>query len=214
MRREGAGVGVSRRGRNRRRRPAVPGIGAAGLSLIACGAVGVAHAAGAGGEHAQPSLSDLFFPVINFLLFLWLVRRAGGGAIRAYLHARQQQIRADLEAAQGAVGEARQIYEGIQARFARAAQDAEGIRADMRAMATVEGERRRALVNETVARIRADANAIAEQEVRAARMMLRREAVQAAVAETLAVLRRRITPTDQDRFVADFVTGIRTQVSA
>jgi F0F1-type ATP synthase membrane subunit b/b' len=184
------------------------------LLVIVCGAVDVAYAAGTGAEHAEPSLSDLFFPVINLLLFVWLVRRTGGGAIRAYLHARQQQISSDLEAAERAVGEARQTYEEIRTRFGRAAEDAEGIRADMRAMATVEGERRRNLVNGTVERIRADASAISEQEVRAARMVLRRETVQAAVTETMAVLRRRITSSDQDRFVADFMSGIRTQVSA
>ncbi len=181
------------------------------MLAIAWAGVAAASSGGHGEEHAGPLLSDLFFPAVNFLLFVWLVRWAGGDAIRDYLYARRQRISADLEAAERAVRDAQRTYDDIKTRFGRAAQEAEGIRADVRAIAEVERERRRRLVSEAVARIKADTGIIAEQEVETARRMLRRETVQAAVAETLAVLRRQIKPSDQDRFAADFVGAMRAQ---
>jgi F-type H+-transporting ATPase subunit b len=181
--------------------------GVAALMCILAGAT-LASAAGGHGEGHHPSASDLLFPAINFLLFVYLIRRAGSGAVRDALSSRRAAMMAAIEAAEQAKREAERAHAEARAQFERGSRDAAQIREDMQAVARLERERRQKIVEETAARMKADARMIADQEVRAARAALRAETVHAAVAETLAVLRRQLKDADQERFVADFVSGL------
>jgi F-type H+-transporting ATPase subunit b len=162
-------------------------------------------AEGAHAPHHAPSISDLLYPGINFLLFAILIWWAGAAAIRDYLRNRRATIVAALEHAATGKRDAEQAHAEVRAQLARADAEAESLRKDMRAMAEVELERRHKLAAESATRIKADARIAAEQQGRAAQAALREETVRAAVEETLAVLRRQIKAPDQERFVGDFV---------
>jgi F0F1-type ATP synthase membrane subunit b/b' len=172
-------------------------------------AVHGALAAAGHGEGQAPAVSDLALPFVNFLLFLWLLRRAGGGLLRDHLRRRRAEVISSLEAATRARAEAEQLHREMRARLAGVAGDAERLRSDMRAMAGIERTRRRELAEAAVARITSDARFIAEQEVRVARAALREEMVVAAVAEAVALLQRQIAPADHDRFLREFVGALR-----
>jgi len=167
-----------------------------------------AAAEAAHGGHHAPSISDLIFPGLNFLLFAYLLWRVGAGPIRDYLRDRRAEIVAALDHAATGKRDAEREHAEVRAHLARADADAEGLRTDMRALAELERERRRKLAAESATRMRTDAGIVAEQEVRAARAALREETVKAAVAETLAVLRRQIKGPDQERFIGEFVAEV------
>jgi F-type H+-transporting ATPase subunit b len=190
------------------RRGAIAGVTA--LLIALCG-VAVAAETGHPSEHHVPSLADLLFPAINFLIFVYLIRRAGAGAVRNYLQNRRSEIVAALENAATTKRDAEREHAEMRTRLGRVEADAEGIRKDVRAVAELERDRRHELAVELAERIRNDARVMAEQGVRAARATVREETVRAAVAETLAVLRRQIKESDQDRFVREFVGGMDTQ---
>ena len=164
--------------------------------------------AAGGGEHGEghaASAFDLVFPVINFLLFVYVLKRAGGDAIRRYLEERRAQIIAALEAAAAAKGEAERLHAAVGERLGQVEAEAENLRRDLRASAEVGRGRRLKGASDAVARIKRDAELVADQEVRAAAAALRDETVNAAVAATVALLRRQIKGADQERFLADFV---------
>ena len=52
---------------------------------------------------------------------------------------------------------------------------------------------------------------VADQEARTAQAQLRAETVGAAIDETLALLRRQIKTPDQERFMSEFVSSLRTR---
>ncbi len=200
--RVGLQVGSGSKSGARRRHGAPLRLATAALAL----SVDIALAAeGAHAPHHAPSISDLLYPGINFLLFAILVWWAGAAAIRDYLRDRRATIVGALEHAATGKRDAERAHAEVSAQLARADAEAESLRKDMRAMAEVELERRHKLAAESATRIKTDARVAAEQQGRAAQAALREETVRAAVEETLAVLRRQIKAPDQERFVGDFV---------
>jgi F0F1-type ATP synthase membrane subunit b/b' len=188
----------------------VDGVIRAGLATVVL-STGALAAEGAHAPHHAPSISDLLYPGVNFLLFALLLWWAGAGAIRSYLGDRRAAIVAALEHAATRKRDAEREHAEVRAQLGRADDEVEGIREDMRAVAELERERRRKLATESAARVRVDARVIAEQEVRAAQAALREETVRAAVAETLAVLRRQVKAPDHERFIGDFVAELGRQ---
>jgi F-type H+-transporting ATPase subunit b len=162
------------------------------------------------GGHA-PSLSELIFPTINFLLFVYLLRRAGGGAIRNTLVRRREDIVSALQAAAKAKEDAVGAYEEARLQLAGLPQQATHLREEMRAAAESERARRLKVATEVAARISSDAHQVADQEVRAARLALREETVRAAFEQTVALLRRQIKSADQERFLGEFAASVQAQ---
>jgi F0F1-type ATP synthase membrane subunit b/b' len=182
---------------------------AVALAVVGLSAtVAVAAGGGHGEEHAT-SPFDLVFPIINFLLFVFLLKFAGCDSIRSYLQERRAQVLAALDTAGAAKAEAEQLHAEVRERLSRVAQEAETVRRDLVASAELERERRIKAAGDAVDRMKSDTQLVADQEVRAASEALRDETVKAAVAETIALLRRQIKEPDQERFVVDFVQEVR-----
>ena len=179
------------------------------LCVVAlCGARAVAGAGSHGEEHAA-SVFDLVFPVINFLLFVYLLKRAGGDTIRNYLQERRAQVISALDAAAAAKADAERLYGELRERLGGVEEEAENLRRDLCVSAELQRDRRLKEARDAVARIKSDGQLGAEQEVRAATVALRDEMVNAAVAETVALLRRQIRDADQERFLGDFVREVQ-----
>ena len=176
--------------------------------MALCGARVVAGGGSHGEEHAA-SVFDLVFPVINFLLFVYLLKRAGGDTIRNYLQERRAQLILALDAAAAAKAEADGLHAELRERLGQVQKEAENLRRDLCASAELQRDRRLKGVRDAVARIKSDAQLVAEQEVRAATAALRDETVNAAVAETVALLRRQIRDADQERFLGDFMREVQ-----
>lgn len=161
-----------------------------------------------GGLH-HATIGDLFWPAINFGLFLALLLKTAAPQIRNFFRERTERLRAGLEAGARARREAEELRETLSRDLADLPALRERLRADLRETA----ERERGVLLEAgrraADRIRADARRQADQEILAARVTLRREIVEEAVRQAGLMLRAAIGAEDHQRFVREFVTSAR-----
>ena len=159
-----------------------------------------------GAEHI-PAISELIYPAINFILFAALLRRALSGPIREYFRERSERLREELAAGD----RARRDAEALRAQLARELADLpatrERLKADLIATAERERDQLLTMAKQSAERIRNDARLLADQEVAAARRMLRDEVVEGAVAKASDLVRASTQEGDQKRYVDEFVRG-------
>lgn len=170
--------------------------------------VSTAWAASEGGAHT-PSITELLFPLINFLIFAFLVKRFGLPLIQQHLKQRRQGLIEAVATAQQAKGEAERNVRKYQELLAKLDDECERIREGLRA----EGERERTRVvaeaEESAAKLKADADFLAEQEVKMARQQIRGEMALLAQAAAERVIRQHMAAADQDRMVEGFSQQIQ-----
>jgi len=163
-------------------------------------------------EHGAPASiwHSLFWPmpvVPNFILFVGLMVYFLRGPVIEYFRARTQRLREGLQAG----ARARADAAALRATLTRDIENLPALRAqlvaDMRAAAEVERDNLLTMGRKGAARIRTDAELLAQHETLAARQALREELITHAVEEATALVRRAIGPEDQERFVRDFVAA-------
>jgi F-type H+-transporting ATPase subunit b len=178
----------------------------AALALLL--ALAAATPAAASGGEAGGGLGDLAWPALNFAILLAVLVYFGRQPIRDFFAARQDRIRADLDAAARALSEAESRHAEWQRKLVDLDADTARIRKQARERA--EAERQHILADASAAaeRIRADARAAVDQELRRAREELRREAAGLAIEIAAQTLRARVTDADRSRLVDEFITTI------
>ena len=161
-----------------------------------------------GGAHV-PSVTELFFPLINFLIFAFLVKRYGLPLIKQHLKQRREGLVEAVATAQQAKGEAEGYVRKYQDLLKVLDSECDRIREDLRA----EGERERGRIvaeaEESAAKLKADADFLAEQEVKMARQQIRGEMALLAEAAAERVIQEHMAAADQDRMVESFSREIR-----
>lgn len=154
----------------------------------------------------QPTPGQLFWPALNFVLFVALLARFLRGPIVEFFRARAARLRDALEAG----ARARSAAEALRAELARDMQNLpatlEQMKADLRAAAKSERDALIERGREAAARIRRDAELLAEQEFVAARDAVRVEVIEEAIRQAIELVQQALRPEDHERFVRDFVT--------
>ncbi|HWP58906.1 MAG TPA: hypothetical protein VNL14_13520 [Candidatus Acidoferrales bacterium] len=159
-------------------------------------------------EAHAPGLSGVLFPVINFLIFLYLIKRFGLPLVRAHFDHRHEEIRravaeaaAERERAESRVRDYRSRLAGLQNEIRKIHEGfiAEGQREKARLIQ--EGEAQ-------AAKVRADADFLAGQELKVAQLELRRFMASTARAAAEQLIRSRLTPEDDKRLIDEFVSGL------
>ncbi len=162
------------------------------------------------GAH-HPSIADLFYPAINFLIFAVIIYRFLGGPIREYFRERTERLRDALAAG----AKARKDAEALRAKLARDLAELPALRDRLRADVRAAAEQERANILEqatrTADRIRNDAKLLADQEVASAMRGVRAEVIDEAIREAVTLVRSALGPGDQERFVREFVESARPQ---
>jgi F-type H+-transporting ATPase subunit b len=157
---------------------------------------------------AHAGAASLLFPLINFLIFLFLIYRFVFPLAREFFKKR----RADMAAAVAEADEARRQAEAVLAdyrsRLARLADELRAIRALFLAEAEKEKTRLLTEAGEIAARVKTDADLLAAQEVRLARQELRREIVEAAGKTAEKLVRDHLGAADEKRIVSEFLGEI------
>jgi F-type H+-transporting ATPase subunit b len=158
-------------------------------------------------EHAA-SITGIIFPLINFLIFIYLVKRFLMPLAKDYLRSRREEV---ISAVKGAGEGKRQAEEKVrdyQGRISRLAADAKQIQEALRA----EGERERTKVlaegQEMAVKIKVDAGFLAEQEIKVARQQIRAEIGRVAHEAARKALQGNLTAADQKRLVGEFLTQL------
>jgi F-type H+-transporting ATPase subunit b len=169
---------------------------------------------------AAPALASegggggLFFPILNFVLLIAVIVYFAGKPIREFFNARRATIQDDLHAAAEFRREAEVRYAKWQRKLVDLEAELEQIRATSRERAEAERERIVADANATADRIRSEATAAIEQELRRSREVLTEEAANLAVELAGNLLREHVTDADHDRLVTEFIERIERTADA
>lgn len=162
----------------------------------------------AGVEEHAASATQLIFPLINFVIFLYLIKRFLLPFIKTHLQSRRQEIITALREADEGKGHAEGMVRDYRERIKHLAEESAKIREQLRA----EGEREKAKLlaeaRELATKVRADTDFLAEQEVKLARQRVRREIAAIAQAAAEKVVRTHLTPADQDRLAEEFLSDV------
>jgi ATP synthase F0 subunit b len=160
------------------------------------------------GEPAEGSWFALIFYAINFLLFLWIVRRYGWPYITHFFHDRSSNIREIRSRAEKA-------YQDAQALATRAAQQLQQLEADRRKMVSELDEETAYQVRqvneaarEAVSRIRRNTEITRAALRDAAQRHLRETMAEAAGRLAREIISRNFRASDQARLLQGFVDRI------
>jgi F-type H+-transporting ATPase subunit b len=160
------------------------------------------------GEPAEGSWFALIFYAINFLLFLWIVRRYGWPYITQFFHGRSSTIR-EIR------GRAEKVYQEAQELATRAAQQLQQLEADKRKMMSELDEETAYQVKqvneaarEAVSRIRRDTEITRAALRDAAQRRLRETMAEAAGRLAREIISRNFRASDQARLLQGFVDRI------
>jgi F-type H+-transporting ATPase subunit b len=167
-----------------------------------------AWASAAGAKHHAPSIHQLWFPLINFLIFVYLIKRFAVPIIQDYLKSRRQGILTVVKEASDAKTQAEALVRDYRERLVRLGQEVKQIQTSLKD----DGEREKnKLLSEAsglASKIKEDAQFLAEQEVKVARQKIREEMADRARASAAELVRRNLSSADQGRLVEEFVQSI------
>ena len=193
------------------RRRAVRSALAAGLVTLAGLAPAVALAAPADGEGG--GWTTFVWHAVNLLLLISALVYFARGPIANFLNERRRKIEDGIDSAGRELAEAERKLAACEQRIASLDQEIDGIRSAVQRQAESERDRLLAEAHSTAERIRRDAVAAVEQEVRHARAQLRTETVDLAVKLAGELLRSQVSDADRTRLVDDFVQRIEAPES-
>jgi F-type H+-transporting ATPase subunit b len=164
--------------------------------------------AAAEGEHHGPSINDVWFQLINFIIYAFIIVKFGFPLIRDFLKTRRAEVVAKIAQASAKKQAAEALVRDYRSKLAGLGKEVQSLQAMLRE----EGEREKTrLVNEALAtavKIKEDTNFLADQEVKTARQKLREEIADEAVASARQLIERNISAADQSRLVDDFVRSV------
>lgn len=164
--------------------------------------------AAAGTEKHASAIAELVFPLINFLIFAYIVWRYGVPFLRRHLRSKREQILASVESAAQSQRRARERFEEYRGKLARLDEEMRKLRDELRE----EGERERARLlqqaEELSKRIRAEAGWVADWEVRVARQKVREELARRVQESAEQLVKAHLAPSDQRRMVEDFLSRV------
>ena len=163
--------------------------------------------AAAAEEHA-PAIGQLLFPLINFLIFVYLLKRYALPLARDYLKSRRDQIVAALKESSESKQRAEALVRDYKGRLHRLDQETRQIRDALKAEGESEKARLLAEAEEAAARIRADADFLADQETKLARQELRREIARTAVPAAAKIVQDNLTAVERKRMVEEFLSEV------
>jgi F-type H+-transporting ATPase subunit b len=166
------------------------------------------------GGHAEgdSQLLVLGLSAINFLLFVFVLRKYALPAVRESLRKRRETIAQALNEAKKAKEEAEALRREYESKLVGLAAEQENLR--KQALETAEREKGRILeeARKMVERARVEAQQIAQREVEEARRLLRKEVAEQATRLATELVRSRLTSADQSRFVQGLVQEVNKNV--
>jgi len=174
----------------------------AALSLCAAVAFaaeeGATHHGGGGIPWGEVLKQAVNFAILAGVLVYFLRK-----PISSFLKERSELLRKGIDDAAKARTEAAEKLSAVEARMARLSEEIAQMNAKMDAEARVEAEQIRKTYAVEIAGIRAQAEFTGQQELKKAREELRREASELSTRAAEELVRKTLTPEDQERLVRE-----------
>jgi F-type H+-transporting ATPase subunit b len=164
--------------------------------------------AAAEAEHHAPSINQIWFPIANFVIFIFIIVRYALPVVRDFLHSRREEVLTAIRQASTKKLQAEAVVQEYKERLVRLDQEVRSIQASLRA----EGEREKSkLLKEAealAAKTKQDTQFLADQEVKLARQKIREEMATVAEATARELMARNLSGADQSRLIEDFIQNI------
>jgi F-type H+-transporting ATPase subunit b len=161
----------------------------------------------AGGEGGG-GLGDLLWPSLNLALLVAALVYFARRPVQDFFAARGSRIRGDIDGAAQLLADAEARHAQGQRKLAELDRELAGIREMAKQRAEAERDHILADAKLAAERIRGDARAAVDQELRRAREDLRREAADLAIELAAQTLRAGVTDADRSRLVDEFIDTI------
>lgn len=172
-----------------------------------------ALAAGGEGESGT-STSELVWQALNLALLLGIIVFAARKPVQAFFAERRERISQSLDDSAELLREAEGHYAEWQRKLVELDTELERIRAMARQRANEERDRILSDARSGAERIRSEASAAIQQEVRRAETELRHEASALAVELATRLLEQQVGEADRGRLVDEFIAEIEGRASA
>ena len=177
------------------------------VTVLLCPALALA----AEGAEEPGTWHALLFYIVNFGLFVWIVKRYGGPQIVAFFKDRARNIRTNLSRADEALREARQLAGRAAALSAGLTAEKERIGAELASETAYQVKQLGTLGRESVARIKRDAVLGVAAAREAGQRRLRESLAAAAGGLAKELVRRDFQAADQTRLLANFVGRLNAE---
>jgi F-type H+-transporting ATPase subunit b len=178
------------------------------VSLLELFLTGCAWASSAEAEHHAPSIHGIWFPLANFLIFAYILKRFALPIVRDFLKSRHREVLTAVKDAAERRQRAEALVQEYKGRLAGLDQEVQSIEALSRA----DGEREKGkLLKEAevmATKIKQDGRFLADQEVKVARQKIRQEIADQAERTARDLIQRHISATDQTRLAQEFIDNI------
>jgi F-type H+-transporting ATPase subunit b len=158
-------------------------------------------------EHAAP-ITQLLYPLINFLIFVYILKRFALPAVKSYLSERRESILKTINEAVEEKTQAEAVVRDYRERLARLTEETQRLKAEFQSEG--EGGKRRLLreAEALAAKIQSDAHLLIEQELKVARQQLRSDIARVAHETAQAVLQRHLSAADRKRLAEEFIREV------
>jgi F-type H+-transporting ATPase subunit b len=185
-----------------------------GCSLMALAVWAAEEGHGGGHEGGGANLWGLVFSAVNFLIFVFILRKYALPAVRQALRRRRETIVQTLNEAERAKEEAESLRREYEQKLVGLAAEQERLRTQ--ALEAAEREKGRILeeARRMADRVQTEAQMIAQREVEEARRVLRQEVAEQAIRIATELVQSRVTPADQSRSVQDLVAEVNNAGNA
>jgi F-type H+-transporting ATPase subunit b len=167
-----------------------------------------AWAASSGEEAHGPSINQIWFPLVNFLIFAFIIKIYVLPLVRNYLLSRRGEVLDAVKTAAAHKQRAEAFVQDYEARLARLTEESNSILEALRAESEREKTKLLSEADALAAKIRNDARFLADQEIKIAKQQIRQHMAETAKAKAVELVRRHISAADQSRLVEDFIQNI------
>ena len=177
--------------------------------LLLATAAAAAGAEQAGGHSAGIPWWEIFKQAVNFAILVGVLVYFLKKPLSTFLKDRSELLRKSIDDAAKARAEAQGKLSAIEARVSRLQEEVAEMNRRMDAEADEEARRIREAAQAEIERLRKQSEFAADQEVKKAREELRREAAALSTRAAEEIVRKAITPEDQERLVRENIEKIR-----
>ncbi len=184
-----------------RRRRALSALLPGAASLLAA----AAFAAAEGDAHGAPGIpwGEIAKQAVNFAILAGVLVYFLRKPVSSFLKERTDLLRKSIDEAAAARAEAARKLDAIEARTEKLADEIARMNAKMESDAAAEAQAMRDTAASEIARIRAQAEFTGEQEVKKARQELQQEASLLSAKAAEELVRKTLSPEDQERLVRE-----------
>jgi F-type H+-transporting ATPase subunit b len=167
-----------------------------------------AWASAAGAEHHTPSIGEVVFPAINFIIYAADLYYFALPAVRSFLRSRREDVVSTMAQATAKKQQAEALVSEYRSKLGAVDQEIRSIQTSFRAAGEMEKSKMVSEAQVLATKLREDARFLADQEVKMARQKIREEMARQAEATARELVQRNISATDQGRLAQDFIQSL------